>query len=702
LTPSLYCRQCGTRLPIDSPFCPTCGTSQAGTDHTLTSPSQPKSAGRLLHQRYRLQQTLGQGGMGAVYLAQDTQLGNRLVAVKEMSTSRLLPSEVPHAVAQFRNEAHLLASLHHPNLPAIHEYFSAEDRWYLVMSFIEGQSLQSLLDAAPSNKLPVEQVVRIGLELCEALEYLHTHDPQIIFRDLKPLNIMLTPKGHVCLIDFGIARHFKPEQANDTAPYYTVGYAPPEQYGQAQTSPHSDIYSLGATLHQMLSGHDPSKQPFQFALLHLADSALPESLSTLIAHMVEMNEQARPASVAEIKEQLECVPTPQHRVPTQKAQLGKPKLTIPQSSLPVLPLPPQPGKMRIPAKTSVSRRLALSTLVGLIIIALTSSIAWFVTQHATLAGNPTAHATVPVRSPTTHPTISAGITTEFAIHTVNSEPNEIVTGPDGNLWFTESTGNNISRITPQGTVITFPLPTPKSNPAGITTGPDGNLWFTESAGNKIGRITPQDTITEFLLPTLNGTPGRITIGPDHNLWFTERNGNKIGRITPQGTITEFLLPTPNSTPEGITTGPDSNLWFTEYSGNKIGRITPQGTITEFLLPTPNSISEGITTGPDGNLWFTEFGGKKIGHITLSGTITEFSLPSLRGRPYGITTGPDHNLWFTEFDGNKVDRITFQGLITEFPLPIADRGPHGITTGPDGNLWFTEYASSQIGRITSGK
>ena len=95
-------------------------------------------AGQMLRQRYRLLQTVGQGGMGAVYLAQDTQLGDRLVAVKEMSMSRLSPQELPRAVEQFRHEAHLLASLHHPNLPIIYEYFNGEDRWYVVMSFVEG------------------------------------------------------------------------------------------------------------------------------------------------------------------------------------------------------------------------------------------------------------------------------------------------------------------------------------------------------------------------------------------------------------------------------------------------------------------------------------------------------------------------------------------------------------------------------------
>lgn len=312
----LYCKKCGARLPPESQFCPTCGASQQSNDQAATNlplrkPSDMGTgrmpSGRLLHQRYRILHVVGQGGMGAVYIAQDTQLGDRLVAVKEMSMSRLAPQEVPQAVAQFKREAHLLASLQHPNLPVIYEYFGEADRWYLVMSFVPGGTLQSYLDAAPGNKLPVHEVVRIGIELCNVLDYLHMHQPQIIFRDLKPLNIMITPKGQIYLIDFGIARHFKQEQTKDTAYYYSVGYAPPEQYGQSQTSPRSDIYSLGATLYQMLTGHNPASKPFNFPSLQLLNPTIPMPLAKLITQMLELDEHQRPASVAVVKEEFEKV-----------------------------------------------------------------------------------------------------------------------------------------------------------------------------------------------------------------------------------------------------------------------------------------------------------------------------------------------------------------------------------------------------------
>lgn len=170
------------------------------------------------------------------------------------------------------------------------------------------------------------------------------------------------------------------------------------------------------------------------------------------------------------------------------------------------------------------------------------------------------------------------------------------------------------------TITEFSIPTTGSWPMGITAGPDGNLWFTESSSDKIGKISLDGVITEFSIPRsvdYGISPRGITTGPDGNLWFTELNGNKIGRITPGGIITEFSIPTDNSAPYGITSGPDGNLWFTENYSGKIGRITPNGEITEFSISTTRSWPMDITIGPDSNLWFTEYGADKIGRVNLS-------------------------------------------------------------------------------------
>jgi serine/threonine protein kinase len=185
----------------------------------------------------------------------------------------------------------------------IFDQFHEAGRQYLVMEFIVGQTLESYL-AAHAGTLPVAETLRIALQLCNVLDYLHTRQPPIIFRDLKPSNVMLTDEEHIYLIDFGIARHFKPGQMKDTIAFGSPGYAAPEQYGKAQTDPRSDIYSLGAMLHQMLSGHDPSETPFRFAPLA---PSLPGGLEALVMQMVELDESKRPASADIIRQGLEFI-----------------------------------------------------------------------------------------------------------------------------------------------------------------------------------------------------------------------------------------------------------------------------------------------------------------------------------------------------------------------------------------------------------
>ncbi len=284
-------------------------------------------------------------------------------------------------------------------------------------------------------------------------------------------------------------------------------------------------------------------------------------------------------------------------------------------------------------------------------------------------------------------TLHGQVAIEFPIPTADSLPIGIAAGPDGALWFTESAGNKIGRITTAGSITEFPIPTTGGANL-ITAGPDGNLWFT--ASNKIGRVTTAGAITEFPVP--NGGLYAIAVGPDCNLWFTEQDADKIGRITTAGVVTEFPIPTANSYPHGIAVGADGNLWFTELFGSKVGRITTSGDITEF----PANGASGIAGGADGNLWFTG-DNVGIGRITVAGDITEF--PGSSGN--GIAAGPDGNLWFTDPSPALIGRITAAGVIVEFGLPTGGSNPVGIAAGPDGNLWFTEYSGNKIGRITTG-
>src|SRR6185312_7195396 len=173
---------------------------------------------------------------------------------------------------------------------------------------------------------------------------------------------------------------------------------------------------------------------------------------------------------------------------------------------------------------------------------------------------------------------------EYAIPTANSVPDAIVSGPDGNLWFTESFTGRLGRITPAGQVSEFPVAA-----TAIAAGPDGNVWFTEATA--IGKITPAGQVTRY--PYAGGKANGITLGPDGNLYFTD-SGSKIGKITPQGSITEFPTPTAGDVPLGITLGADGNLSYTAMgcrtcdttTPDTIGRITPAGAATEFQIPTP--------------------------------------------------------------------------------------------------------------------
>ena len=245
--------------------------------------------------------------MGAVYRAGDVQLNDRAVAVKEMSQSGLNPFDIPFATGTFKLEAIFLAGLMHANLPRIYDHFTEDGRWYLIMDFIEGHTLEEHLKSATGGSLPVHEAIDIGIQLCTVLSFLHTLNPPIIFRDLKPANVMIGAGGQIHLIDFGIARHFKPGQTNDTTHLGTVGYVAPEQYGKAQPSTRSDIYSLGATLHQLLSGNDPAQTPFCFAPLSLLNQPLLTELAMLVMQMVELDENKRPGNATIIKQELQRI-----------------------------------------------------------------------------------------------------------------------------------------------------------------------------------------------------------------------------------------------------------------------------------------------------------------------------------------------------------------------------------------------------------
>jgi serine/threonine protein kinase len=275
----------------------------------------------LFRNRYFIVSKVGAGGFGSVYKARDRQSGDRLVAIKEVCLQGLHPQAMLEATTAFQREVSVLSQLDHPHLPRVYEHFQTPGHWYLVMDFIAGETLEQYQSKAPNGRLLLSEVLDIGLQLCTVLDYLHSQQPPIVFRDLKPANIMRTPSGQLYLIDFGIARYFKPGQTKDTVALGSLGYAAPEQYGKAQTTPRADIYSLGAVLHQLLTARDPSEAPFRFLPLRPKSHSDPGSLTTsmvdvlvnnletLIASMLEMDVNKRPPDVACVKQELHVMST---------------------------------------------------------------------------------------------------------------------------------------------------------------------------------------------------------------------------------------------------------------------------------------------------------------------------------------------------------------------------------------------------------
>ncbi len=309
-----YCDQCGVANRPQARFCIVCGAALGiayggkTTHSSSTTLTGRLNANTLLGQRYRIKQQLGQGGMGAVYLAEDTRFGTAYRAIKELSQHGLSQQELHDAETAFEQEAMLLAQLLHPHLPRIYDHFLEHGRWYLVMDYIEGETLERRLSRiSAGDSFGIDNTLQVALQLCDVLGYLHSRRPPIIFRDLKPDNIMLTPDNHVYLIDFGIARVFKPGQAFDTIALGSPGYAAPEQYGKAQTTAAADIFSLGATLHHMLTNHDPSNSPFQFAQPQLGPRPAEMDLATLVMETVNINKDLRPASAQIVKQRLQSI-----------------------------------------------------------------------------------------------------------------------------------------------------------------------------------------------------------------------------------------------------------------------------------------------------------------------------------------------------------------------------------------------------------
>src|SRR5262245_20342985 len=283
------CPSCKRPLPQDARFCPLCGADLENPHNararSATGLLRPQHT---LHNRYSIVQKLAQGGQSAVYLATDLRANNEPRAIKEMSQANLQPFERERAILGIQREAEMLARLRHPAIARVFEQFTDDDKYYLAMEYVPGHTLE---DEMIERGTPVrwEEAARWGAILAEVLNFLHSQPPAIIYRDLKPSNVMLCLNGSLKLIDFGIARWFSQAQSRDTAQLGTDGYAPVEQYA-SRSEPRSDIYALGCSLYHLLTGRVPLSAP-----LRMADDGLPSirSLNPAVPAIVERSEERR-------------------------------------------------------------------------------------------------------------------------------------------------------------------------------------------------------------------------------------------------------------------------------------------------------------------------------------------------------------------------------------------------------------------------
>lgn len=321
------CPECFAENDLKSRFCHACGHSFKGEPTSplgahVTAPAHaaaaatvlpestpPAGSGLLapdsvLQNRYRITQLLGQGGMGAVYLASDARFASRTCVIKEMLDHFNDPEQRAQATESFHREADLLATFKHPGIPEVYDRFTEANRHYLVMEYINGIDLeQRLLDnAGPFSE---KEVIAWSIQCCDVLSYLHHQNPPIIYRDMKPANIITTHWGKAYLVDFGIARFFNPVTRGTMIG--TQGYAPPEQY-RGQVDPRSDIYALGATMHYLLTCRDPQNEaPFSFPPVSTLNALVSPEMEMLILKALDPEPDNRFESADEMLGQLMAI-----------------------------------------------------------------------------------------------------------------------------------------------------------------------------------------------------------------------------------------------------------------------------------------------------------------------------------------------------------------------------------------------------------
>lgn len=360
-----FCKTCGQRLE-NNEACKKCTPPSTIPDETVLLTSNPtdtpntnnSSQSELLFDRYQIVSILGKGGMGTVYLAKDVRLDGKLWAIKETVMS-------PDDYQEFVDEAKMLVSLEHSNLPKIVDYYPPNEmgQTYLVMDYIKGRTLSEIFEEA-GNSLPYQRVIKYAIQLCNLLDYLHNLKPTpIIYRDLKPSNVMIDDKDNVQLIDFGIARKYKVGKQSDTVQMGTIGFAAPEQFENMQTDQRTDLFSLGAMIYYLLSGGRfiySTGQP-----LYTLNKEVPLELSSVVQKLVKINPNERYQDTKLLKQDLTKLRVTGKIPPSPTTVPIQPIVKKEVVTAPIKPLQKADKK---PKKSKWKRKLKIWSYVSLFLI----------------------------------------------------------------------------------------------------------------------------------------------------------------------------------------------------------------------------------------------------------------------------------------------------------------------------------------------
>lgn len=633
------------------------------------------SAGHILQSRYQVIRTLGKGGMGAVYLAADQRLNRRWVAVKEMSDAAIAdPLQKQHATAAFHQEAQMLARLDHPNIPRIADFFTDAGNHYIVMEFVQGETLEAYLQRR--GTVCDEPTVRAwALQLCDVLAHLHGQTPPVIFRDLKPGNIMLTPSGQLKLIDFGIARFFKVGRPGDTLIMGTPGYAAPEQYGHSQTDARSDIYSLGVLLHHLLTLHDPAQTPFALPPAQQLNPVVSAWMARIIAQAVALRPADRYQRVAELRQDLVSASASTHyrtvslaprRIPLWCGIAAAVFLLLAGILLGGRFLGPSAPTAPVPSPAMSGGSAALS--------------------------GPTV---LPARVETSAPTSDSG----SGAHATGAVPVAAITLPPPSPFMPPDTA------APPPTPSRTPAPPPTASPVPAPNYPQGLIAYS-TGPDGAWQIMVYDPARDrsWLQPGLPANSGVPTFLPD---------GRRLGfRSKATGFWQIYTINTDGSDLRQLTGGAYDNMeaiwspdgrqvaFVSTRDGNKeIYRMESNGSNQQRLTANPGH-DDDPNWSPDGrwlvfeslrssrmDVYKMRGDGSALTRLTsggLSNTTPAWS-PDGRWIAFERKDGNASNIWVMDPDGGNLRQLTFAGKINWRPAWSPDSQQIAFTSDRDGTM-----------------